>query len=179
VLAEATPHILEKDSGLGRQNLAKLSRLIRGALAEMRSMLIELRMGDLHRQTLEQLLVTLVDGARARSQAAIHLSLMKDVPELPEKVTTAFYRITREALINTTVHSGAARIQVSLFEKDRQVVLHVEDDGCGFDPQTVPSGHLGLNIMAERAQEIGAILQIDSVLGRGTTIRLAWADGRG
>ena len=176
VLAEATPHILEKDAGLGRQNLTKLSRLIRGALAEMRSMLIELRMGDLHRQTLDQLLVTLVDGARARSQAVISLSLMKDVPELPEKVTIAFYRIAREAMINTTVHSGASQIQVSLLEEENRLVLRVQDNGCGFDPQEVQAGHLGLNIMGERAQEIGASLQVDTEAGQGTTIRLAWSD---
>jgi signal transduction histidine kinase len=176
VLAEATPHILEKNEALGRQNLTKLSRLIRGALAEMRSMLIELRMGELHRQTLEQLLVTLVDGAKARSQAVISLSLMKDVPELPEKVTMAFYRIAREAMINTTVHAGASQIRVSLFEEDEQLVLRVEDDGCGFNPQEVQAGHLGLTIMAERAQEIGASLQVDTQSGRGTTVRLAWLD---
>ncbi len=179
VLAEATPHILEKDAGLGRQNLTKLSRLIRGALAEMRSMLIELRMGDLHRQTLEQLLVTLVDGARARSQAVISLSLMKDVPELPEKVTVAFYRIAREAMINTTVHSGASQIQVSLFEEEDRLVLCVQDNGCGFEPQEVQAGHLGLNIMGERAQEIGASLQVDTEPSQGTTIRLAWSDPTG
>jgi signal transduction histidine kinase len=176
VLAEATPHILEKDTSLGRQNLSKLSRLIRGALAEMRSMLIELRMGDLHRQTLEQLLITLVDGARARSQAVISISLMQYVPELPEKVTMALYRIAREALINATVHSGAAHIQVSLSEEKRQLILLVQDDGCGFDPQTVPAGHLGLNIMDERAQEIGAALQVDTRPSHGTTIRISWSE---
>jgi signal transduction histidine kinase len=176
VLAEATPHIMEKDASLGRQNLSKLSRLIRGALAEMRSMLIELRMGDMYHQTLEQLLTTLVDGARARSQAVISLSLMREIPELPEKVTTAFYRITREGLINATVHSGAAHIQVSLFEEGEQLVLRVEDDGCGFDRQAVPAGHLGLNIMGERAQEIGASLQIDTEPGRGTVIHIAWPE---
>jgi signal transduction histidine kinase len=142
----------------------------------MRSMLIELRMGDLHRQTLEQLLVTLVDGARARSRAAISLALMKDVPELPEKVTMAIYRIAREAMINTTVHSGASQIQVSLLEEEGRLVLRVQDNGCGFDPQEVQAGHLGLNIMGERAQEIGASLQVDTQPGQGTTVRLAWSD---
>jgi signal transduction histidine kinase len=174
ILAEATPHIWEKDQGIARQNMLKLNRLIRGALAEMRSMLIELRLGDLHRQTLEQLLVTLVDGARARSQAVFHLSLMKDIPLLSEKVTTAFYRIAREALINATVHSGAAQIQVSLSEEDGQLGLRVQDDGCGFELQQIPAGHLGLNIMEERAQEIGATLQIQSRPGRGTTVNLIW-----
>jgi signal transduction histidine kinase len=88
----------------------------------------------------------------------------------------AFYRIAREAMINTTVHAGASQIRVSLFEEDEQLVLRVEDDGCGFNPQEVQAGHLGLTIMAERAQEIGASLQVDTQSGRGTTVRLAWLD---
>jgi signal transduction histidine kinase len=54
ILAEATPRIWDKDQGIARQNMDKLSVLIRGALAEMRSMLIELRSEDLYRQSLGQ-----------------------------------------------------------------------------------------------------------------------------
>jgi signal transduction histidine kinase/PAS domain-containing protein len=179
VLAEATPHIWEKDAGIGRQNLAKLSRLIRGALAEMRSMLIELRMGDLHRQTLEQLLVTLVDGAQARSQAFITLSVPEDLPKLPEKIVMCYYRVAREAINNATVHSGAAWIDVGLSEERGQLALRIQDDGCGFDPDLVPAGHLGIIIIGERAQEIGARLQIQTSVGHGTLISIAWTNPAG
>ena len=179
VLAEATPHIWEKDPGIARQNMTKLSRLIRGALAEMRSMLIELRMGQLQHQTLEQLLSTLVDGARARSQASITLSLMKNIPVLPEKIMMGFYRIAREALINATVHSGASRIEMSLAEDQGVLVLRVQDDGCGFDIQEVSAGHLGLNIMTERALDIGAELQMQTEPGHGTSISISWGDQTG
>jgi two-component system nitrate/nitrite sensor histidine kinase NarX len=179
VLAEATPHIWDRDQGIARQNMAKLSRLIRGALAEMRSMLIELRMGDLHHQTLVQLLITLVDSARARSQAAIRLSSLEDPPELPEKVVMCFYRIAREAINNATVHSGASEITVSLWEEMEQLVLCIQDNGSGFIPDQVTAGHLGLNIMGERAREIGAALQIQSEPGQGTTVRIAWSEAMG
>ena len=179
VLAEATPHIWEKDAGIGRQNLAKLSRLIRGALAEMRSMLIELRMGDLHRQTLEQLLVSLVDGAQARSQAFITLSVPEDMPKLPEKIVICFYRVAREAINNATVHSGASWIDVTLAEEQGQLALRIQDDGCGFDPDLVPGGHLGITIMGERAEEIGATLQIQTSPGHGTLIGIAWTNPAG
>jgi signal transduction histidine kinase len=179
VLAEATPHIWEKDAGIGRQNLAKLSRLIRGALAEMRSMLIELRMGDLHRQTLEQLLVTLVDGAQARSQAFITLSVPEDLPKLPEKIVICFYRVAREAINNATVHSGAAWIDVALAEEQGRLALRIQDDGCGFDPDLIPSGHLGISIMGERAEEIGATLLLQTSPGHGTLIGIAWTNPAG
>ena len=179
VLAEATPHIWERDQGIARQNMLKLNRLIRGALAEMRSMLIELRMGTLHHQTLEHLLLALVEGAQARSPSAINLSLAKDLPALPEKVMICFYRIAREAVTNATIHSGASRIDVIVSEVHGQMELRVQDDGTGFDAQLVPAGHMGLNIMKERAREIGVTITIQSTPGEGTTVRVAWPNQAG
>jgi signal transduction histidine kinase len=179
VLAEATPHIWERDQDIARQNMVKLNRLIRGALAEMRSMLIELRMGTLHHQTLENLLLALVEGGRARSPSAISLSLGEDLPELPEKVMMGCYRIAREAIHNATIHSGASRIDVTVTGAPGQLELRIQDDGGGFEAELVPPGHLGLNIMEERAREIGATLTIQSAPGAGTTVRLAWPDQTG
>ena len=91
VLAQATPRIWENDQGIARQNLEKLNVLIRGALAEMRSLLLELRSGELHNQTLNQLLSTLVDAGRVRTRAGISLSVTGD-RKLPDNITLAIYR---------------------------------------------------------------------------------------
>jgi len=53
----------------------------------------------------------------------------------------------------------------------------VEDDGRGFDPSTVPANHLGLNIMRERAEAIGAELAVVSVKGQHTRIMASWNRG--
>jgi signal transduction histidine kinase len=89
-------------------------------------------------------------------------------------VTSAFYRIAREALNNVVVHSGASHVNLSLVEKDGPVVKEIQDNGTGFDPQGVQTGRLGLRIMAERAEKIGADLQVESQPGNGTGIRLTW-----
>ena len=172
VLAEATPRIWDKDQTIARQNMDKLSVLIRGALAEMRSMLIELRSGELENQTLDQLLVTLVDAARARTHAIITLSMMDT--ELPKNVTLTLYRIAREALNNAIIHAEAVQINVALLAEPGQVELHVRDDGCGFDPCAVPVGHMGIEIMVERAAEIGGEVQIHSKPDQGTEIVITW-----
>ena len=171
VLAEATPRIWDKERQLAIQNMANLSQLIRGALAEMRSMLIELRSGDLRDQTLEELLHTLVEAAQGRSRVDFRLSIM-DIPELADRVTLAFYRTAREALNNVIVHSRATRVDISLIEEDGRIELLIRDNGRGFDPGTVPTGHLGIKIMRERAAEIGADLSINSEADRGTEILL-------
>ena len=173
VLAEATPRIWDKDQGIARQNMDKLGVLIRGALAEMRSMLIELRSGELENQTLDQLLVTLVDAARARTHAIINLSMM-DISQLPKNVVLTFYRIAREALNNAIIHAEAIQINVALLAGPGRVELNIQDDGCGFDPHAVPAGHLGIEIMFERVAEIGGEMQIHSKPDQGTNIIVTW-----
>ncbi len=178
VLAESAPRIWDKDLGIARQNLDKLSVLIRGALAEMRSLLLELRADELHQQTLDQLLTTLVEGARARTNVAISLTMMDDA-QLPGNVILAFYRIAREAVNNAIVHAAANRINISLTKEPDWITLHIQDDGRGFDPQDVSAGHLGINIMVERTAIIGGDLRIQSEPGHGTHIIVTWSDQEG
>ena len=71
VLAEATPRIWNRDPGIARQNMEKLSVLIRGALAEMRSLLLELRPGASTDQSLGQLLNTLAEATRAEQHGRL------------------------------------------------------------------------------------------------------------
>ena len=55
------------------------------------------------------------------------------------------------------------------------IELRIQDNGGGFDPNAVPAGHLGLIIMRERAEAVGAKLEINAVPGRGTDLRLSVA----
>jgi signal transduction histidine kinase len=115
----------------------------------------------------------LIEAAQTRSHTEIVLSV-SDTPDLPKDVTMAFYRIAREALNNALVHASATMIQVSLLSGLDQVELHVRDTGCGFNPQEIPPGHLGIRIMAERAAKAGCNLEIDSKPGEGTDVIIRW-----
>jgi two-component system nitrate/nitrite sensor histidine kinase NarX len=174
VLAGATPRMWYINKDLAVQNMDKLGLLIRGALAEMRSMLIELRSGDLGDQSLDQLLNTLGEAIQARIHAQISMSFM-EIPELPPDVIFAFYRIAREALNNVLVHADAARVDISLIKENGRIELQIQDDGRGFDPGVIPTGHLGIRIMEERAVEIGGHLRILSEPGRGTDVVFTWS----
>jgi len=98
--------------------------------------------------------------------------------DLPPEVRVAVYRITQEALNNVAKHSGAEQAEVKLrdYREDGRsaIELVVEDNGDGFDPAEARSGRLGIAIMAERAEAIGARLQVDSRPGEGTRIRVVW-----
>jgi two-component system nitrate/nitrite sensor histidine kinase NarX len=80
-------------------------------------------------------------------------------------------------LNNIAKHAQANNVEMSLNCQNGKVVLDIFDDGRGFNPGVVPSDHLGLNIMQERAQRIGAELDINSVLGEGTRVRVTWDGG--
>ena len=158
----------------------RLSLLIRGALAEMRSMLLELRSDAPPNQTLDQLLTTLAEATRARSAMAVSFAVKGDC-ELPPSgdVTLTFYRIAQETLNNVIKHAEATRVDIALLCQPDRVALHIRDDGRGFDPQLIPDGHFGISIMAERARKIGADIQIHSTPGRGTEVSLIWQDPTG
>lgn len=178
VLAEAAPRMFDRDQAIARQYMAELNVLIRGALAEMRSMLIELRSGELQDQTLDQLLSTLVEAARARTNGTVSLSSMP-VSGLPKDVTVTLYRIAREALNNAIIHAEATEIRVSLLADPGEVEIHIQDNGCGFDASDLPVDHFGLRIMGERAMGIGGDVQIHSEPGRWTDIAITWPGREG
>jgi PAS domain S-box-containing protein len=175
VIAKSLPDIWEKDPAIGRTYLEQLPRLLQGALAEMRTLLIELRPSALRDKTLGQLLELLADAARAHTGAIVSLNVESECP-LPEDVTIALYRIAQESLNNVAKHAEASEVNVRLICDPEEVVLHIADDGYGFDPETIPPGHLGVGIMRERAQKIGATFQIDSKSGDGTIVIVTWSD---
>ncbi len=183
MIAESTPLIWNKDQNLGRQNMDKLGLLMRGALAEMRSLLLELRADKMPNQTLGQLFTVLADAAQARSNMTVSINIEDDC-EPPPEVAMTFYRITQEAMNNVIKHAEATKVDITLITKSvqgehserRQAALHIRDDGRGFDPQVIPAEHMGLKIMAERVQEIGGDLQIHSKPGHGAEVTVTWTD---
>lgn len=91
---------------------------------------------------------------------------------LESEVETNFYRITQEALNNIYKHARASKVNVSLEPRENGMVLIIEDNGVGFEPNkqiTVEKG-MGLAGMNERAALIGGKLEIESTTGLGTTI---------
>jgi signal transduction histidine kinase len=90
--------------------------------------------------------------------------------ELPEEHKTCVYRVVQEALNNCAQHAQANAVQVCVRHADGQILLTVQDDGSGFDPERVRG--LGLLGMEERARHLGGSFQIDSQPGRGTLLRV-------
>ncbi len=187
LVAEALPTTWERDPQEGRGLLQELRGLSRGALAEMRTLLLELRPAALVETRLEDLLRQLGEAASGRAGIPVHVQV-EGQAELPPDVRIAFYRITQEALNNVVKHSrahqasvrlgyareGRAAAPIGTVESGPGVLLSIQDDGRGFDPTQLPHNRLGLGIMQERAQAIGARLSVESQPGHGTQVSVLW-----
>ncbi|MGW8251539.1 MAG: sensor histidine kinase, partial [Anaerolineales bacterium] len=145
----------------------------RGALAEMRTLLLELRPSALLEAEADELFRHLCDAFTGRALVAVNCSLEGEC-EMPSDVKIAFYRIAQEALNNVAKHAQATQVQMSLVCTDSKVEMDIRDDGRGFDPAEVPSDHLGVKIMQERADAIGAELKINTLSGEGTQVWVRW-----
>jgi signal transduction histidine kinase len=173
LIADVLPRLWERDPAQGRERLDELRQLTRGALAEMRALLLELRPGALTEVGLGELLQHLSEACASRTGRPVALTLEGE-GVLPPDVQVALYRIAQEALGNAAKHAGAGRLTLELRVGKTEVALRIADDGRGFDPTVARPGHFGLGIMGERAAAIGARLALDSRPGRGTQVSLVW-----
>jgi len=95
---------------------------------------------------------------------------------LQPAVQEQMYLIAREALVNALRHSEATSIETEVEYLPRRLRIRVRDNGCGIDPKTVQPGnpaHCGLRGMRDRANGIGAKLQIWSRPGAGTEVEIS------
>ena len=169
LIADVLPRIWERDSEMGRAKLSELRELTRGALAEMRTLLLELRPATLAEVSLAELLRQLTQAIGGRSRLPIELNIAGERP-LPPETQIALYRIAQEALNNISKHAGASQVTLTVDFLPQSVRLTIADNGRGFNPDDISHTSLGLGIMQERAQRIGAALTIDSQIGAGTTV---------
>jgi two-component system sensor histidine kinase ChiS len=183
LVAEALPTSWERDPEEGRQLLKELRQLTQGALAEMRTLLLELRPAALIEADLGDLLRQLAEAAIGREGIPITVTVEGEC-SLPSDVHITLYRIAQEALNNVTKHARANQVTMSLScvlsqslsraGEGKTVTLSIRDDGCGFDLDDVPPDRMGVRGMRERAHTIGAALTIESGIGRGTEIVVVW-----
>jgi signal transduction histidine kinase len=173
VIAETLPLLWNRNPTLVQQSLGDLHRLIRGALAEMRILLLELRPVSMSEAALGDLLTQLVNGVQGRTQLDVELKIQGQAV-IPSLVKKNLFRIAQEALNNVVKHASAKQVVLMLNQNSDQITLCICDDGRGFAAGEVESGHLGLQIMRERVEEIGASLSITSQPGAGTKISVTF-----
>jgi PAS domain S-box-containing protein len=157
-------------------HLSEAIRLTDESIKEVRTLSYLLHPPLLEESGLASAVQWYLDGFSSRSQ--INISFEKDpiFPRLPRDLELAMFRILQEALTNVHRHSGSRTAEVRLSIRDETVVLEVEDQGSGIDPQILErlrnQGALGIGLrgMTERMLQLGGQLEVESEPQHGTLV---------
>jgi PAS domain S-box-containing protein len=173
LIAEVLPRLWERDQEDAKQSIKDLLRLMRGAQAEMRALLAELRPSTLTDSNLGDLVRLLGNALSGRTNIPVAVTVATEIT-LPAAVQETFYHVCQEALYNVAKHAKASQVEINLKQEGSVTELRVCDNGQGFDPNQTFSGHYGLSMMRERAEAAGALLSVTSQPGHGTELTIRW-----
>jgi len=173
LISEVLPRLWDRDPQEAKESLEDLRRLMRGAQAEMRALMAELRPAILTDSNLRDLLLGLGNALSGRTNLRVAVTASGEFT-LPAEVQVAFYRVCQEALNNIAKHAKASRVEIDLKHEEAVVELFIRDDGQGFDVKQRLAGHYGLSMMRERAEAAGSLLTVTSQPGHGTELTIRW-----
>jgi len=169
--AEAAKILMERDQKQTAEQLDKLLELARSALAEMRSLIFELRPTTIAEEGLIPALRQYLSTLEEHNNLKVDLQINGD-PELSTKLAQRLFYIIREALNNIVKHANVDTATIDLEFSNEEISLRVEDQGIGFDSDSMDPTKktMGLSSMRERVERCGGTLTIDSRPGIGTRV---------
>ena len=165
----------------GRQSLTELGTLAEQTIENLRRLIRALR--PIYLEDLG--LVTALDMLASETSQNNHLVVDFQIKglehRLSREVELSLYRIAQEALNNVVKHSKATHVELKIAFETSEIKMEVNDNGNGFvvpksPTELAPSGHFGLLGIHERADLIGARLKIESVLGKGTSLKVVLSE---
>jgi len=167
----AAEMMLPDEDAHARPYLARARRIIHEAASDLRALIADLRPPALAGKTLPEALEDFAQSLTAVEGIPIDVHI-EGHGRLGEAEEAELYRIAYEALTNAVRHARPQHIRVSLHLAPPEFHLRVEDDGQGFDPNAAQPDHWGLVGMHERAERLGAVLQLNSAPGEGTRVEV-------
>jgi signal transduction histidine kinase len=172
VQLQAVQALWELNPSQARQNLDRALQATESGLTEARRALQALRASPLEDLGLTLAVSDLAKSTAARANLRLDLTIQNRLEKLALPVEQCIYRVAQESLTNVARHAEATWLRVSLGHEAGTLALTISDDGRGFDPAAVNGAHYGLRGLRERAELIGATLQVTSAYQTGTTVRL-------
>jgi Signal transduction histidine kinase len=138
----------------------------------------ELHPGALEHLGLLEALRERCDDFRQESGLSVQLDVAEAWRDVSDALALCLYRVAQEALRNVATHAKAQHVTISLEQLNGHVMMHVADDGSGFDP-TVKSRRLGLGLVSlnERVHVLGGTLDVTTARGAGTRVAVTLPTG--
>jgi signal transduction histidine kinase len=168
---EAVQAALPQDTGTAAELTARMRTEVASAVEDVRRIIDELRPAALEDVGLAQALRERAASLAARSASGmvIDVSAAEPIPDLPEQVETAAFRIVEEAMTNVLRHARASRCEVRV-EVDGALVVSVSDNGIGLPAQTRVGG-IGLTSMRQRADDLGGCCTVSPAVPSGVIVQ--------
>jgi PAS domain S-box-containing protein len=171
LLAEASRRLI-KSGELERASeyITRLGETAQETLKEIRLLVYKLRPPALEREGLVGAIQQRLGAVERRAGVKAHL-IASDTIQLSAPLEEGLYRIAQEALNNALKHAKASSVTVRIVTADEHIVLEVEDNGIGINPETVDCREgMGMASMQERAKRLGGTMQVHSAPGQGTRV---------
>lgn len=158
-----------------RRAIGDVADLARGALAEIRALIFELRPHALAEEGFVNAVRKHAAAVSSRHRVTIDVTAPAERIFVDERIEEHLFRVIQEAVGNAARHADAGRIDVDIATVGHPawVAVSVRDDGRGFDAEGDFGGHFGLKTMRERIAVLGGELELASVPGNGTVVSVA------
>jgi signal transduction histidine kinase len=171
---EYIERVIEGDPPLAKAELRLMRQLLRRELGDVRTFISQLRPALLDRLGLDGSIVDAAETMSALAGSSVETDLQAPSTILNEAQQTVVLRVVQEALQNVRKHAKSTRTTIVSRVEDGAWTVEIRDDGLGFDLGAVASGRrsFGLQFMRERAELIGAALEVSSRPDAGTAVRL-------
>jgi PAS domain S-box-containing protein len=169
--ARTARSLLEGDPSQAIKAMDYCLSLAEVGLAEMRSLIFELRPESLENEGLVAALSKQADALQARLGIQVATSFC-DEPGVTLEIKQVYYRVAQEALQNIFKHAQASQVLVKLDNMAGILCMSIQDNGRGFDVHGNFAGHMGLISMRERVKKINGKIVIRSISPQGTEIQV-------
>jgi two-component system sensor histidine kinase DegS len=171
---EIAMRLMDVDAGQARDELNSLKASAMGTFQKVRNFIFELRPMMLDDLGLAPTVRRYADAFKEHAGLDISVTITGHERRLEPYVEVMLFRAIQELLGNAARHSQATLVKVTLDMGDDRVRVSVDDNGRGFDPNSVQQGtSLGLKLIQERTEMLGGSFEIDSAVGKGARILFA------
>ena len=171
---EIAMRLFDVDAAQAKDELNNLKSSAMGTFQKVRNFIFELRPMMLDDLGLVPTVRRYADAFKEQTSLDVSVTVTGNERRLEPYLEVMMFRALQELLGNTARHSQASQVKVMLDMGEDRVRISVDDNGRGFDPETIQQGNsLGLKLIRERAEMLGGTFEVDSAIGRGTRVVFA------